>query len=283
MAASALPNGVVTYVHWMREELQRQGHRVSVFACEVDSEGDGIYSVRSSFLFRATRWWRTRTVADYFPVFDWAGPCAASVLTVHRRQPIDVIEMEESFGWFGDVARLTGIPTVVKLHGPAFMSLVEDELRSPSRRRESSAKARRYARWCHHSPARRTLEDTVARYALAPALCRHIVNPLEMPPAVPLWELAHCERKTVLFVGRFDQRKGGDLVLEAFARLLARDPELRLIFVGPDGVYRLRRAAVCTSKLSVLRTCHRAPTVSTIAADSPPLRSARCVRRPSSP
>ncbi len=229
------PNGVVTYVHWMREELQRQGHRVSVFAGD-EPEEDGVHRVRASLAFRAKRWWRSKTTENYYPVFDWAEACAASILAVHRRQPIDVIEMEESFGWFDEVARLAAIPTVVKLHGPAFMSLVEDELRTPFARarieREGSALRRA---GIITSPALRTLEDTIARYDLAPALCRHIVNPLELPPAAPLWSLEHCERKTILFVGRFDQRKGGDLVLEAFARLLALDPALRLIFVGPDG------------------------------------------------
>jgi glycosyltransferase involved in cell wall biosynthesis len=38
----------------------------------------------------------------------------------------------------------------------------------------------------------------------------------------------------LLFVGRFDKRKGGDVVLRAFTRLLAVNPDLTLVFVGPD-------------------------------------------------
>jgi glycosyltransferase involved in cell wall biosynthesis len=37
-----------------------------------------------------------------------------------------------------------------------------------------------------------------------------------------------------MFVGRFDKRKGGDVVLEAFALLLKERPGLKLVFVGPD-------------------------------------------------
>jgi len=51
---------------------------------------------------------------------------------------------------------------------------------------------------------------------------------------VALWDAQRCDPHTVLFVGRFDKRKGGDLVLHAFCRLLARDPQARLVFVGPD-------------------------------------------------
>jgi glycosyltransferase involved in cell wall biosynthesis len=35
-------------------------------------------------------------------------------------------------------------------------------------------------------------------------------------------------------VGRFDRRKGGDIVLQAFASLAEFYPDLRLTFVGPD-------------------------------------------------
>jgi glycosyltransferase involved in cell wall biosynthesis len=38
----------------------------------------------------------------------------------------------------------------------------------------------------------------------------------------------------VLFIGRFDRHKGGDLVIEAFGRVLRELPRARLCFVGPD-------------------------------------------------
>ncbi|HUP08743.1 MAG TPA: glycosyltransferase family 4 protein [Caldimonas sp.] len=230
------PNGIVTYVHAMREELQQQGHRVTVFASDVGEEAAGVHRLGGSLSFRALRWWRARARSNYHAALDWGIGCAADVMSVHRRAPIDVIEMEESFGWFADVARLTRIPTVVKLHGPAFMSLVGGEIETPFARaridREGQALA---GAPVITSPARRTLDETLARYRLSPAVARHVVNPLQLPRDAPLWRLEACERRTLLFVGRFDARKGGDLVLRAFARLLDEDPALKLIFVGPDG------------------------------------------------
>ena len=55
-----------------------------------------------------------------------------------------------------------------------------------------------------------------------------------MSADAPRWNLDHCEPDTILFVGRFDAVKGGDLVIDAFSRLLARRPTLRLMFAGPD-------------------------------------------------
>ena len=230
------PNGIVTYVHWMREGLRQEGHRVSVFTAALDAPEDGVYLVQSSVLHRARGWLESKLHGPrYFPLFRWGNACANALLRVHRRDPIDVIEMEESFGWVADVARGTAVPTVVKLHGPAFMSLVDEEqgtLFGQVKIAQEGKALRRMA--VITSPARRTLDETVERYALAPAVSRHIVNPLTLPPSAPLWRLDACDRKTILFVGRFDKRKGGDLVLQAFAQLLERDPDLTLIFVGPD-------------------------------------------------
>ena len=47
----------------------------------------------------------------------------------------------------------------------------------------------------------------------------------------------------VLFLGRIHEKKGCDMLLEAFGGLAGRDPELQLVFAGPDGdglVERLR-------------------------------------------
>jgi glycosyltransferase involved in cell wall biosynthesis len=229
------PNGIITYVRWMREELCRQGHQVSVLASDFQGSEKGVYLVESSPMFRASRWWRARQGTSCSPPFDWGMRCAAALRKVHARHPVDVAEMEESFGWSADVSRITGIPTIVKLHGPAFKALADAELASAFgvARVEREGFALRRAPVIT-SPAQHTLDETIARYALSPALTRHVVNPLALAPEVPLWNLDRCERKTLLFVGRFDKLKGGDLVLEAFARLLSANRTLKLIFVGPD-------------------------------------------------
>jgi len=158
---------------------------------------------------------------------------------IHKKHPIDVIEMEESFGWCGDVARLMPVPVVVKLHGPAFLSLIEEELHSTQATERIEAEGAALSRIQFLiSPSRSTLEQTVERYALTPVLTRHISNPLELAPGAPVWRLDDCDRSMLLFVGRFDKRKGADVVLEAFARLLSRRPHLKLFFVGPDSGIR---------------------------------------------
>jgi glycosyltransferase involved in cell wall biosynthesis len=231
-------NGIVTYVHWMKRELEARGHRVSVFTSELDpsAAAPGIHLVRHRLSDRLQRRLRrlSRPQSAGHETFAFAAVIAAAILSVHRRTPIQVIEMEESFGWFADVARRTRLPMLVKLHGPAFLTLVDEEVSDFGREKiEREGRALRCAAVLT-APSVATLERTIERYHLAPAIRAHLANPLIMDADTPLWRLEACSGNTILFVGRFDLLKGGDVILKAFRAMLQVRPDLRLVFVGPD-------------------------------------------------
>jgi glycosyltransferase involved in cell wall biosynthesis len=228
-------NGIVTYVHWMKKELELRGHTVSVFSGSVEESdtNSGIYRIRPlSRLARFRLRFRNSPTAH---VFAQSRAIAKSILAVHRRNRIDVIEMEESFGWFSDVGRITKIPVAVKLHGPAFLSLIGEEQDSDFAKekieREGLALQDADA---IVSPSQTTLSQTIARYNLSPRISRHIVNPVTLDQCAPIWNAATCDRTCILFVGRFDLRKGADVILQAFSLLAKVRRDLHLIFVGPD-------------------------------------------------
>jgi glycosyltransferase involved in cell wall biosynthesis len=242
----AVANGIVTYVAAMRGELMRQGHRVSLFSPDVRVRAPDLHPVAASPTERVVDALVVRVSRRPRTVFDLGTTIAATIRRVHARDPIDVVEMEESFGWAGVVAAATSLPLVCKLHGPAFLTLVAAELASEGGRekvrREGDALARLPV---IVAPSRYTLDETLRHYALRPTVAEHVVNPVEPPANVELWDPARCERDSVLFVGRFDAVKGGDLMVLAFQRLLARRPGARLVFVGPDpGVLRGDGSAV---------------------------------------
>ena len=161
-------NGIITYVHWMRRELERQGHRVSVFTRELDGSvrDPAVYMVKGRpFWDRVKRRLSGTPPSIEQDIFNYSAAIAARLRQVHQRDPIDIIEMEESFGWFADVRAQIGLPVLVKLHGPAFLSLVENELTSSFGRekvdREGQALRRASA---IISPSQRTLIETIDRY-----------------------------------------------------------------------------------------------------------------------
>jgi glycosyltransferase involved in cell wall biosynthesis len=230
-------NGIITYVYWMKRELERQGHRISVFTSVLDplSTDPRIHQVRRGLWDRVKHRLMRRPMPPGSEVFAFSAVIAAAILRVHRHDPIDILEIEESFGWFADIGRRTSLPMLVKLHGPAFLSLVEEELSTPFGREkvEREGRALKLAA-AIISPSISTLERTVGRYGLTPKVLAHVVNPLLMDDDTPLWGLDTCERNTILFVGRFDLRKGADILLKAFLSVLKTHPNMTLIFVGPD-------------------------------------------------
>jgi glycosyltransferase involved in cell wall biosynthesis len=230
-------NGIVTYVHWMKRELELQGHRVSVFTSDLDpsSTDPRVHKVERSLWERILRRISRRRGAVNQEVFAASISIASEIKRLHRRDPIDVIEIEESFGWCADIARRTSLPTVVKLHGPAFLTMVREDLDTPFGRQrvEREGIALRTVS-AIIAPSQSTLDRTVDKYALTPKLRRHIVNPMTLDPGTPQWTLDSCDRNTILFVGRFDLAKGGDIVLQAFLRILTAGRRCKLIFVGPD-------------------------------------------------
>lgn len=232
-----IPNGIVTYVHCMRAALMAEGHRVSLFA-ELIGPGDhgpDVYpvarGVRRRLLGRLGRLAGSRGDG----VSSWGEAIADAMARVHRRTPIDIIEMEEAFGWCADVQRLLDVPVVVKLHGPAFLTEIGQAATLPLTVARAANEGRALAKaTAVISPSRCALDAAVQRYGPLAGLLEHVPNPLVLADSIPLWRCDHCERRTILFVGKFDWIKGGDVMLRAFARLLDRYPDAELVFVGPD-------------------------------------------------
>lgn len=233
-----VPNGIVTYVHHLRGGLRSLGHQVTVLAFTVDPSADmtGVYPIEGG--------WRTRSAQKLLrcanldrDLWAWSARAIADTLRrVHSIDPIDVVEMEESFGWFADVQRRVPMPVVAKLHGPAFLTQVEQATPSEglSRRIEREGEALRQAQFVF-APSSDTITRAFDRYGIEHLHPTVIPNPISAPnDARYLWNPINCDPKLLLFVGRFDRIKGADFLLRAFRIMLDADPSLRLVFVGPN-------------------------------------------------
>jgi len=236
-----VPNGIVTYARHVVPALRAKGIEVFVVTSYVapDTEDPQVSvprQARGSLIVRALGRLQ-HTVSPGAPSERRdARSIAGEIARLEREHAIDLVEMEESFGWCGAVAERCATPVVARLHGPWFLNgaMVEDTTTRAFRRRvrrEGVAIAQVAG---VSAPSRDVLERTRARYGHALADAEVIPNPL--PPVAPAehWDAHSCERDTILFVGRFDRHKAGDVAIEAFARVRAALPSARLLFAGQD-------------------------------------------------
>ncbi len=241
--ADAFSNGIVTYVATLVPSLRTMGHRVSVIAGHVagDPGEPGIYdlarvhSARSApeRLFDGLAYRITPRAAL---LRQMRRALVRSVRTMISERAVDILEMEESFGVAAAVRQSVGIPVCVRLHGPWFLNgpvtgVADDDAFRERVRAEREAIAVTDG---ITAPSRDVLERVRARYGLELPGAEVIPQPIAPAPVAARWKLHACDALRLLFVGRFDRHKGGDLMIEAFSHILKEIPRARLCFVGPD-------------------------------------------------
>jgi len=239
--ASAFANGVVTCVGAIAGGLRRRGHRVHILAQKMAGPGgDDVHDLYPSrprsplarLLDRGWFWWS--------PELSLTRAVGLAISGVARELAdgagLDLVEMEESFGWSREVARRCPLPVVVRLHGPWFLNgpaagATEDDDYRRRLRAEGLAIAEAEALT---APSAYVLDQARAFYGLPLPEARVIPNAISIPPADRRWRPEDSDLGLILFVGRFDRHKGGDVVIDAFRRVAEQRPEARLCFVGPD-------------------------------------------------
>jgi glycosyltransferase involved in cell wall biosynthesis len=145
--------------------------------------------------------------------------------------------MEESLGVVDNVRRRVRCPVVVRLHGPWFLNGpalgVTQDKRFASRV-AYEGKAIRNAT-AITSPSKDLIARVEAFYERKLSDAVIIPNAGPDVPEGEQWDSQTCEADTILFVGRFDRHKGGDVMIDAFREVAAAHPTARLLFAGPDG------------------------------------------------
>ena len=113
------------------------------------------------------------------------------------------------------------------------------------------------------SPSADLLDRVRREYRLPLEHAEVIPNPAPSIPDDQQWNVRTADRDLILFVGRFDTHKGGDLVIEAFAKIAASRPSIRLAFIGPDRGLRdgngnsVDFTAFLADRVSDLSICNR--------------------------
>jgi glycosyltransferase involved in cell wall biosynthesis len=242
--AAGAANGIVSYVSVVRDYLLSQGHNVSIIAGGrlFDQEGRDHPLSSTQAGSRPGRAWLNRVVRQLanrngaLPAVGW--DVAEQIRTARKLVPLDLIEMEESFGWCDVVRRRSGVPVVVRLHGPSVLSPPRQRTRNEQvqYRQRIAAEARgMLSAPSITSPSQALMGAICERYSMPRRGLRSVIpNPVRLVLPAGRWRLDDCDRNHILMVGRFDRWKGADTMLDAFERLLAWRPQARLTLVGPD-------------------------------------------------
>ena len=234
-------NGIATYSSYLVPALRTLGHTVYVLTQRMtDEEYDDPYTVElRHFASIPSLWDRAlHKIAPEAALFRTkTSSLVKAIEKLKKLRGIDVLEIEESFGWSLALSQLNLLPVVVRLHGPWFLTgRFNGQTRSHAvglRRQKLEGRSIQAAHYVT-SPTAQVMKEVKAHYGITLPRSRIIPNPIKCSELSDTWHLEACDRNVLLFVGRFDELKGADLVLRAFDELAAEQSNLRLVFVGAD-------------------------------------------------
>lgn len=154
----------------------------------------------------------------------------------HLRTPLDILEIEESFGVASLLIRKSKVPVVTRLHGPWFIHGPIMKFDKASNYNLRVLKEGEGIIQSHGitSPSLDVLEKTRAFYNIDLPNAKVIPNPVGEVSNENLWHFNVKNEAYILVVGRFDLHKGGDIALQAFRIIAMKNKEVKLCFVGPD-------------------------------------------------
>lgn len=241
--AETAQNGIVTYVESLAPAIEARGGRAFVIApAHVALPDDDAFMTAelgdSGIVGGAWRRLQARLIGgDREHHARHARAVARAALRLKDKHRIDILEIEESFGWARIIQNLADIPVVVRIHGPHFVA--------DASQRAAAGKSQYERRIAHEGeaivnahgvtcPSKGLLDATREHYGGAGRTSRAIPNPIEPAPDSQRWRIENCDPNTLLFIGRFDRRKGADIAIQAFAKAAQKLPDLKLVMAGDD-------------------------------------------------
>ncbi len=236
-------NGIVTSVSHVVSALSAMGYSTTVFSNSNTTRAPNVHvldsklPIRERVANRIASFVRVRTPLFVAQISD----LRRSVRRLGMRGSVSILEMEESFGWATSIVGRTGLPTIVRLHGPWFLTGSANglDIDKPEHAQRIASEGRGIAAADGvTAPSMEVLERVREFYSLELSNARVIPNPIGPTADEELWRQNHADPTTVLFVGRFDRLKGADVVLEAFNILAKRRKKLTLQFCGPDAGFK---------------------------------------------
>lgn len=151
------------------------------------------------------------------------------------KEPLDILEMEESFGSNYYAINRSKTRFVTRIHGPWF---IMEKLHNLEATEQSKLRIFYEGEAIKNShgvtaPSLDVLEKVREYYNLELPYAKVIPNLISLVGKDKQWRLVD-RNPYILFVGRFDSTKGGDLIIDSFNIIAQTDNNVALYIVGPD-------------------------------------------------
>ena len=244
---SQFPNGIVAYVQAILSGLPINIKAVvfadPVVGIELKNQLIDLskFKIKRNFLQKTIDWFCSRIKLPFAASMSYKARVieSAEKIYVAMQQldsPIDILEIEESFGTAMHLVERCKIPIVTRLHGP--WAVIGPIL---NMHKNLDFKTRLFyegeaIKNSHGltAPSLDVLEKVRKYYGLSLPNAQVIYNPVQEVSTEKQWQYDLIKKSYILFVGRFDEVKGADLLLNAFRLIAVKHLDIKLIFVGPD-------------------------------------------------
>jgi glycosyltransferase involved in cell wall biosynthesis len=228
-------NGIASAVHFLATGLDEAGHRPVIVTPRIDGEGP----TRIPVILVEKAWSFPERLQARIGLRDVAHQVmgrqiAEAFQTAIRTHGLHAVIMDETQGWAGMVQDRLSVPVIATLHGPWFMhkALQSVSTAASDRRRERREAAALLKVAGVIAPSQDVMDATLTEIPeLKHRKTGVIRNALGFEDG-PI--SASQATQKILFVGRYDYHKGGDLLLKAFVQLARHNTDATLTFVGPD-------------------------------------------------
>ena len=231
-------NGITTAVSHLADGLRDLGHNVTIIAMRLDAPCSdlAVIEVPAADTPGVLDRIRSRLEGKAATHKQIAARLTQAVRRAIDAHGIEILVMEETQGWAGFLQPKVPIPVVVTLHGPWLLHKKYQSSGSARMDRLQEARELKAFQTCAGITA--PSGDVLSRVGAAcdlPDIPKAVIpNPMPARAPCPSVKTGSRAARSILFIGRFDTHKGGDVLLDAFQRLTGREVEAFLTFVGPD-------------------------------------------------
>lgn len=229
--------GIATFSIDTALMLKKRGHNVTVFSQSLgpshvmDYQGVVVHKIRVPKPFDSYH-----ALPAFIPAFNVV--LLREILRYHRRQPFDLIDVPDHLaeGLFSTF--FLNVPVVTRLHTPYALIVAmglnnyRKNLSYRAIRAMEGAQLRRSN--VLYAPCMDLVKRCNDLFGLEEVPVRIFGYPLDLDMFAPSSTAQLPDSSRILFLGRLEQRKGIETIVNAFPKVLARHPNARLTLVGRD-------------------------------------------------